>query len=66
MENKLLDLIESKQNYSQSRDTSKTYHKITISVNQHQKEAINRYAKSKNLKVSALIKSILIEKDIIE
>ena len=67
MENELLELLAKQSNSTENlnRDTSKTYHKITISVNQYEKEAIHRYATSNNVKVSALIKALLKEKGII-
>ena len=47
------------------RDTTKNYHKITISVNQADKDSIKDYANQHNLTVSALIKNLLQEKGVI-
>ena len=50
---------------TKGRDSSKNYHKITISVSQADKNAIQEYAKEHNMSVSAIIKKLLFEKGII-
>ena len=58
------DLQQTKRATS-GRDTSKNYHKITISVSQADKNAIQQYALEHKISVSALIKRLLEEKNII-
>ena len=60
-----LDDLQQTKRVTQGRDTRKNYHKITISVNQADKNAIQTYAKEHNISVSALIKGLLEEKNII-
>lgn len=51
---------------TKGRDTTKNYHKITISVSQSDKIAIQAYSQDNSITVSALIKSLLHEKGIID
>ena len=62
---KFLKEFDKPKRVTKGRDTTKNYHKITISVNQADKEAIQQYAQKNDLTVSALIKVILKEKNII-
>ena len=57
-----LDVVKRK---TQGQDRSKNYHKITISVNQKDKESLQSYAQSKGVSVSEVLKALLREKAII-
>ena len=60
-----LEELRTPKRVTSGRDTTKNYHKITISVNLADKEAIQQYAQEHKISVSALIKGLLEEKNII-
>lgn len=63
--NGFFEELEKNKRPTNGRDTSKTYHKITISVSHEEKQLIQKYASDNHIKVSALIKNSLRDKNII-
>jgi len=61
----LLNDLNQTKRATKGRDTSKYYHKITISVSQADKDAIKLYAKGKEKTVSMIIKDLLRDNNII-
>lgn len=63
--NSLLEGLNQVKRKTKGQDKSKNYHKLTISINQKDKQSIQEYAESNGMSVSALIKSILKKEGII-
>lgn len=61
----ILEQFDITKRKTKGQDHSKNYHKITISVNQKEKEAVDLYAQKHNIKVSELIREALKEKGVL-
>jgi len=64
--NVLMNDLQKNKRKTQGRDKSKNYHKITISINQQDKDDVMVYAEKHNISVSKLIKDLLREKGILK
>jgi len=61
---KVMDELKVPQRKTNGRDKSKSYHKITISVNEQERWDIQNFAKKEGKSVSAVIKNMLREEGI--
>lgn len=64
--NTLMGDLQKNKRKTQGRDQSKNYHKVTISINQQDKDDLMDYAQEHNIGVSKLIKDLLREKGILK
>ena len=57
-----MDELSAPKRKTKGRDTSKNYHKITISINEQDKRDIIEYAEEQGVSVSQLIKGLVLDK----
>ena len=63
--NLLMSDLKVQKRKTKGQDKSKNYHKITISINEQDKNDVLTYANEKGISVSMLIKNLLQEQGII-
>lgn len=60
--NSMMDELKTPKRKSKGRDTTKNYHKITISISEQDKQDIIEYAEVQGISVSKLIKDLVLDK----
>lgn len=60
--NSMMNTLNTPKRKSKGRDTTKNYHKITISINEKDKREIIEYAEKQGVSVSQLIKDLVLSK----